>query len=321
MTPDAKLPAIKAGGKTLSAFFEANRGAIAAVLPRHVSPDRMLKVALGAIRQTPALLEASTTSLFGAVVACSQLGLEPNTPLGHAYLVPFKDRKKGTTEVQVIPGYRGLIDLARRSGQIVSIAAHAVRAGDEFRYSYGLDEELHHVPGDDDNAPITHFYAVAKLVGGGHAFEVMSRSKVDGIMHATQSRGAYGPWKDHYEEMGRKTLIRRLFKYLPISIELAKAVALDEAAADNRGQGLADALHGEWSVESSPHDEPEESHEPESARSLPECTAEQFEAKKPGWRKAFDGGKTVDDILTAIRTRMVLTAEQEAEIRAWGDKS
>jgi recombination protein RecT len=255
----AKLPAKQAGGATVAEFFEANKPAMAAVLPKHVSPERMLKVALGAVRAVPKLLECTTESLFGAVIQCSALGLEPNTVLGHAYLIPFANRKAGRTDVQMIIGYKGLIDLARRSGQIVSIAAHEVCENDEFDFSYGLEETLKHRPALGDRGPILAFYAVAKLVGGGYAFEVMSVAEVDRIKASTQSKGQWGPWKDHYPEMGRKTAIRRLSKYLPLSIEFNTASALDGLAETGEDQNLGAVLEGDFSVhdESSPRrDEP-----------------------------------------------------------------
>lgn len=253
----AKLPANQAGGATVAQFFEANRATLQAVLPKHVSPDRMLKIALGAVRATPKLLECTTESLFGAVVQCAQLGLEPNTPMGHVYLIPFSNRAKNRTDVQVIIGYRGLLDLARRSGQIVSISAHAVRENDEFDFAFGLDERLHHVPARDNAGAIIGFYAVAKLQGGGNAFDVMWKADVDRVMKSTQSKGAYGPWKDHYEEMGRKTAIRRLFKYLPVSIEIARAVEIDGRGEAGKDQGLDTVLSGEWTVVDEPESDGE----------------------------------------------------------------
>lgn len=249
----AKLPAKQAGGGTVAKFFEANKASLSAVLPKHVSPERMLKIALGAMRTTPKLMECTTESLFGAVVQCAQLGLEPNTPMGHAYLIPFRDNRKNRTDVQVIIGYRGLIDLARRSGQIVSIAAHAVYQHDKFEYEYGLEEKLVHVPAEGNRGEITHFYAVAKLKDGGHAFEVMTRAKVEQIRDESQNYKfardkAASVWGKHFEEMGRKTVIRRLFKYLPVSIELATAAILDGKAATGESQGLDGVLQGEFSV-------------------------------------------------------------------------
>ena len=147
----------------------------------------------------------------------------------------------------MIVGYKGLIDLARRSGQIVSIAAHEVCEEDEFDMIYGLDEKLEHRPAMKDRGAIIGFYAVAKLTGGGHAFEFMSRQEVDAIMHASQSKGNYGPWKDHYTEMGRKTVIRRLSKYLPLSIEFQAAAALDDMASRGQDQRLDDnTIDGEF---------------------------------------------------------------------------
>ncbi|WP_237173007.1 recombinase RecT [Paracandidimonas lactea] len=247
----SKMVARDAGIGSVKKFFESQRGAIAAVLPKHVSADRMLKIALGALRTTPKLMNCSVESLMGAVVHCSQLGLEPNTPLGHAYLIPFENRRKGVTEVQIVLGYKGLIDLARRSGQIVSIAAHEVCANDHFEYSYGLEETLVHKPAMSGRGPVIAFYAVAKLVGGGHAFEVMSADQINEIRDASQNYKfardkSSTVWGQHYAEMGRKTALRRLVKYLPVSIELAQAAALDEVGSTGRSQALDNVLEGDY---------------------------------------------------------------------------
>jgi recombination protein RecT len=250
--------ASEAGIGNVKAFFESQKSTLAAVLPKHVGADRMLKIALGALRTTPKLMQARTDTLLGAIIQCAQLGLEPNTPLGHAYLIPFDNRSKGVTEVQIVFGYKGLIDLARRSGQIVSIAAHEVRENDHFEYEYGLDEKLVHRPClTGDRGAVTAFYAVAKLVGGGYAFEVMSRAEVEAIRNESQGwktavkykKEAQSPWGAHFVEMGRKTVLRRLFKFLPVSIELATAATLDSKAAVGETQGaFEDVLQGEYTV-------------------------------------------------------------------------
>lgn len=247
----SKMVAREAGIGNVKKFFESQKGTLAAVLPKHVGADRMLKIALGALRTTPKLMNCSVESLMGAVVHCSQLGLEPNTPLGHAYLIPFENRKKGVTEVQIVLGYKGLIDLARRSGQIVSIAAHEVCANDEFEYSYGLDETLVHKPAMGARGPAIAFYAVAKLQGGGHAFEVMSAEQINEIRDNSQNYKfardkKMTVWGQHYAEMGRKTVLRRLVKYLPVSIELASAAALDELSSVGRSQALDNVLEGDY---------------------------------------------------------------------------
>lgn len=204
---------------------------ISTALPAHIKPERLARIALTEFRKTPQLANCDPKSFLGAVIQCAQLGLEPGSGLGHAYLLPFKNNKANRTDVQFIIGYRGMIDLARRSGQIVSLQAHAVYEGDHFDFAYGLDERLEHVPTDDvaNRGGLKAVYAVAKLKGGGHQVEVMWKSEVDQIR--SQSKGGNsGPWQSHYEEMAKKTVIRRLFKYLPVSVEMQRATMLDEHA-------------------------------------------------------------------------------------------
>lgn len=243
----------------VAAMLKANKNAISQVLPRHISPERLMQVAFSAVRTTPKLLECDQSSLIGSVIQCAQLGLEPNTVLGHAYLVPFWNSQKKRREVQVIVGYKGLIDLARRSGQIVSIAAHVVHEHDVFEFEYGLEPKLRHVPtAGAARGEITHAYAVAHLKDGGNAFEVMPVEDIRALMLQTQSKGEYGPWSDNFAEMARKTVIRRLSKFLPLSIEFATAVAMDAQASAGEDQHLDDILTGEYEVtEPAGADEPE----------------------------------------------------------------
>lgn len=230
------------------------KGQIAAALPKHLNSERMIRIVTTEIRKTPKLLECDQKSFIGAVVQCSQLGLEPGGALGHAYILPFdKKEKRGNswvtvrTDAQLIIGYRGMIDLARRSGQIVSISARTVKECDEFKFEYGLDESLKHVPGDNEESPITHVYAVAKLKDGGIQFEVMTINQIEKVRKQSKA-GENGPWKTHFEEMAKKTVIRRLFKYLPVSIEIQQAVILDEKAEAGISQDNDMILDGDFSV-------------------------------------------------------------------------
>ena len=229
-------------------LLEANKDAIMAALPKHLSAERLLQVATQVAITTPGLKNCYVPSLIGGIMQCTMMGLEPNTVLGHAYLIPFRNKKKNRTDVQVIIGYKGLIDLARRSGEIVSIAAHEVCQNDHFDYMYGLIERLEHKPADGDRGEITHFYAVAHMKDGGHAFEVMTKAAVQLVMKGSQSKGEYGPWKDHFAEMGRKTAWRRLAKYCPISVDLARGVNLDETGAKGADQSLDRAITGDYEV-------------------------------------------------------------------------
>jgi len=207
---------------------------MALALPKHVTAERLARIALTEVRKNPKLLTCDQVSFMGAIMQCCQLGLEPGGALGHAYLIPFENRAKGITECQFVVGYRGMIDLARRSGQILSLSARVVHLGDQFRFSYGLNETIEHVPGPDAG-PMTHVYAVAKLKDGGQQFEVMTRADVEEVRngsHGYKAAVKYGkkdhPWMTNFDEMARKTVTRRLFKWLPVSVELATAVSLDE---------------------------------------------------------------------------------------------
>lgn len=224
-------------------------------LPKHLTADRLARIATTEMRRVPALSKASPESFLGAIMQCAQLGLEPSSGLGHAYLIPFGNGKdsRGRNNVQLIIGYRGMIELARRSGQILSISARTVHAGDEFKYQYGLNEDLHHVPAEDDTAgELTHVYAVARLKDGGVQFEVMSRKQIEAV-RASSKAGAKSsskevPWVTHFEEMAKKTVIRRLFKYLPVSVEIQTAVTLDERADAGIDQHNEFFLDGDYQI-------------------------------------------------------------------------
>lgn len=221
----SQAPAKKAMPTTIQGMLKDDRfkAQIARALPKHVTPDRITRIALTEVNKTPALGKCDPMTLFGSIVQSAQLGLELGGALGHAYLVPYGN------QAQFIIGYRGMIDLARRSGQMISLQAHEVYENDEFEFEYGLEEKLKHVPGRGNRGEMIAVYAVAKLVGGGHQIEVMWKEDVDAIRSKSKA-GNSGPWRDHYQEMAKKTAIRRLFKYLPVSVEMQRAVALDEQA-------------------------------------------------------------------------------------------
>lgn len=213
---------------------------MALAMPKSMTPDRLTRIVMTECRKTPALLKCAPESFYGAVLQCAALGLEPGSALGHCYLLPFgngKDRN-GRPNAQLIIGYRGMIDLARRSGQIISLQAWTVHAQDTFNYQLGLEPDIQHVPASTaDRGPVTHVYAVAKLKGGGVQFEVMSRAEIEKV-RSTSKAGNSGPWASHWEEMAKKTVIRRLFKYLPVSIEAVRAVEIDEKT--DRGEATTD---------------------------------------------------------------------------------
>lgn len=181
---------------------------MALAMPKSMTPDRLTRIVMTECRKTPALLKCAPESFYGAVLQCAALGLEPGSALGHCYLLPFgngKDRS-GRPNAQLIIGYRGMIDLARRSGQIISLQAWTVHAQDTFNYQLGLEPDIQHVPASTaDRGPVTHVYAVAKLKGGGIQFEVMSRAEIEKV-RASSKAGNSGPWSSHWDEMAKKGL-------------------------------------------------------------------------------------------------------------------
>lgn len=236
--PQAAVPARRAHGVLGMMNEDSFKKSLALALPKAMTPERLVRIVTTECRKTPALLNCNAESFLGAVLQCAQLGLEPGGALGHCYLLPFGNgkAKDGRPNAQLIIGYRGMIDLARRSGQIVSICAYTVHEKDHFVWRLGLDPDIEHVPSPEaDRGPMTYVYAVAKLKGGGVQFEVMSRAEVEKVREQSKA-GKSGPWVTHFAEMAKKTVIRRLFKYLPVSIEAARAVEVDERA--DRGEAV-----------------------------------------------------------------------------------
>lgn len=212
--------------KTIAGLLEQMKGEIARCLPAHITPDRMARIAMTELRKSPRLAECDPMSFIAAIMQASQLGLEPGI-MGSCYLIPFFNSKLGKFECTFMPGYRGFLDLARRSGQIKSLVARAVYENDVFEYEYGLEERVTHKPAMDERGELKAVYAVALLKDGGHQFEVMSKREIEAVRLKSQGKNA-GPWTDYYDEMARKTVVRKLFKWLPCSVEMQKAVSLDE---------------------------------------------------------------------------------------------
>ena len=208
---------------------------IQAVMPRHMSSERLFQLAVSSINHTPQLLEATPETILACVMKCSALGLEPSAVdgLGRAYILPYRNRKAGIVEAQFVLGYKGMLELCRNSGELKSIEARAVHEGDTFEFEYGLNETLRHIP-CANGGPMTHVYCVAKFKDGGHYIDVMTKDEVDAIRKRSKASQS-GPWVTDYEAMARKTVIRRAFPYLPVSVEAQEAAAADETTPNYGG--------------------------------------------------------------------------------------
>ena len=211
-------------------------------LPSHVKVEHLMRVVMTATQLTPKLLECDPFSLLRAVMQCAQLGLEPNDGRGHAYLIPFKDK------VQLVVGYKGLMDLARRSGQVGAFRARAVHEGDHFAYAFGTREYIEHQKRGGEESRLTHVYAVANLKGYEEPqFDVMERWEIERIRNASQGyitalqyKREDNPWMLHFDEMAKKTIVRRLCKALPQSPELARGLEIDRSADDGEAPAFDD---------------------------------------------------------------------------------
>lgn len=228
--------------------LEKGKALIAQVAPKHLTADRMVRLAMLAVSKQPKLAECSGMSILKSMMVASELGLEPGGALGHGYLVPYRvnQAKRGeparwVNECQFIAGYRGLAKLARNSGEIEIVEAHPVYPGDKFVVRRGTVSELVHEPdymsGNDRGDKAVCYYALARYKSGAVQFEVMTRAQIEAIMRSTQSKGDYGPWLDHFDEQARKTCIRRLAKSLPLESEKHKDLLRALEVSDARDEG------------------------------------------------------------------------------------
>ena len=216
------------GNKPMQQYIKSMEGEIAKALPSVITPERFTRIVLSAISVNPKLAECTPKSFLGAMMTSAQLGLEVNTPLGQAYVIPYMNH--GVMEAQFQLGYKGQIDLAYRSGDVEVIQSHVVYENDEFICEYGLEPKLTHKPADRDRGEPIKVYAVFKTKSGGFGFEVMSMDDVR--RHAAKYSKSYNssssPWRTNFEEMAKKTVLKRVLKYAPMKSDFVRAMAQDE---------------------------------------------------------------------------------------------
>lgn len=214
--------------RSMKDLIVSMEGQIAKALPSVITPERFTRMVLTAMSTNKELGLCTPNSFLGAMMQAAQLGVEPNTPLGQAYLIPYKN--KGTLECSFQLGYKGLIDLAYRSGEVKDIQAHEVHENDTFEYELGLEPKLKHIPAMKNRGAVIMYYAIFHTKDGGYGFNVMS---VDDVQeHARKYSKAYGssfsPWKSNFDEMAKKTVLKRCLKYAPIKTEFARNISADE---------------------------------------------------------------------------------------------
>jgi recombination protein RecT len=258
------------------------KNTIEGLLPKHVGLDvgRLTRLAMISMWQTPKLALCTPESILGAVLQSAQLGLEPDGLLGHAYIIPYKRKGKHIAQLQI--GYKGMISIANRSDKIKKLIARVAYEHDEFDVFLGVEDNIKHVPKlqGERGEPVA-VYAIAYFQDGGFSFDVMPIEDVEKARKSSQQANG-DAWKYHWDEMARKTVVRRLFKYLPISIEMSSAVSIDELGAIGKNDQATLQLMTDEEISEAPaleaHQE-EEPSKPEVSRVDP---AEYDKDKKGG---------------------------------------
>ena len=228
---------------SIADLIKAMKPEIEKALPEVLTPERFTRMALSALNTTPKLAECTQMSFLSALMNAAQLGLEPNTPLGEAYLIPYYD--KGTCVCQFQMGYKGMLNLAYRNPQMQMITAQAVYEKDKFEYELGLNPRLVHKPALHDRGEIRLFYGLFKLANGGFGFEVMSKEDMDEYAreYSKSFDSSFSPWKNNYIGMAKKTVIKKALKYAPLRTDFRKALSTDETVKTEIGEDMSE-IHG-----------------------------------------------------------------------------
>ena len=219
--------------KTIFDVIQAGAKQFATALPKHINSDRFVRIAITTIRQNPKLAQCNQESLLGALMVSAQLGLEPGV-LGQCYLIPYG------RECQFQIGYKGMIELLRRSGQLKDIYAYSVYENDEFEMTYGLDRDLKHKPNLQNKGNFIGCYCVAVLKDDARAFEYMTKEEIEAHGKKFSKTYGNGPWKSDFEAMAHKTVVKKMLKWLPVSVEF-----LEMANKDEKSFKVADEKTGE----------------------------------------------------------------------------
>lgn len=231
---NSQVQEIQQKDTSLKGLIKAMEPEIKKALPSVITPERFTRMVFTALSSIPKLQQCTPQSFLGAMMQAAQLGLEPNTPIGQAYLIPYGN----VCQFQL--GYKGLLDLAYRSGEIKDIQAHEVHENDEFEYELGLEPKLKHIPAKNNRGTVTMYYAVWHTKTGGYGFEVMSKDDVLEFAQKKSKSFRKGPWQTDFDAMAKKTVLKQALKYAPIATDFVKAVATDETVKSHITENMED---------------------------------------------------------------------------------
>jgi recombination protein RecT len=296
--------------------MEKYKGQIALALPKHISADRMVRLAMTSFSQNPALQKCEMHSIFASVVIAAQLGLEIGVG-GQGYLVPYKGK------ATFVPGWQGLVDLVSRAGR-ATVWTGAVYQGDKFDYALGDSPFVRHQPeGDaDDWTQITHVYAIGRVNGSQYpVIEVWSMNRIIRHLNKFNKVGTSHYAHSNMEMYARKVALLQVLKYMPKSVEVQRA--FDVAQAVDGGRPFT--FDGEVVVVADAEEVDQQVQGNGSATSRtarPDCTDDDFEKKKAGWRKTIlEKKKTPAELIAMIETRELLSESQKTTIDSWAHEN
>ncbi|MBT4838221.1 MAG: recombinase RecT [Methylococcales bacterium] len=306
--------------KPLAVYLSEQKAQIQKALPKHMSSERMVRIFLTEVRKNEKLAKCTSMSLLSAMIQTSQLGLEPGNGLGYAYLIPYG--KEATLQI----GYKGLMDLARRSGSISSITTHCVYEQDMFEIEYGIEEKFKHVPTRGSRGEIIAAYAVARLKDGGHQLEFMWRDEIDKIKESAQSvinakkYGKQTPWDTNYDQMAKKTVIRRLCKYLSLSPEFNDAMNINSSSPVKEEADPSSSCNEFGGETFDVNHETGEIVDKDELTSYkkPSLNGKQFGEKISEWSKLINSGATKSEIKELAQEEYTLSYEQYEIINTLG---
>jgi|GEM_PF-845553 len=265
---------------SLEQLFSARHAELAEVAADGMSVQRLYRTMMLCVQKTPAIASCTAESLYRCMMDAAEVGLEPGGALGLAYLVPYNDTRSGEKRCEYQIGYRGYIELARRSGVVSHVHPVAVYKSDVFEYEMGLTPILRHKPGLGARLPsdLTHVYAIAHFKDGPAQFDVMTRGEVDAIKARSKTASA-GPWVTDYAEMAKKTVLRRICKVLPRSIAVKENIMVAADGRIHRTEPIRMSGSGSMMLPEAPMDLSDDEFEP-AAPSAPLPAASRPTAKE-----------------------------------------
>lgn len=297
-------------------LFSVYRSQIAMVLPKIMTPDRLINVATSMVVRTPELASCTTGSIIGAMLQAATLGLDPTPALSYVYFIPRNNKKTSQKEVQFMISYRGLLALLRRTGQVETAYSYVVYEKDHFNFKLGLHPDIDHIPClERERGSLTHVYAVIKFKDGGMIFEVMSKADVYKVRESSESKNTdYSPWKKHEAEMWRKTVLRRLCKFAPVSIEDSTGMQFEQQISAD--EGIIDADKIDPITKEIPVEHDYDVEEADIVDEIPNDTEEKKE-KTPEQIKAE---KLHNDFLEKARVKYDQVAGDEGKLNAFNSE-